>query len=382
MLTYIKVININSIDSCEIDFTKDKYKFLEENLIGNYVNPIALYGHNGSGKSSLLKAISYLIGLMTDPVDNLAPFIVNNFKFVKFISDSRNGKSDKNDIIRSIELHFTIDGKNFEYYISTSSLRVIEKEYLKMNDEVIFERNEKSEKYHESKTYFGDLRSKLIPTLRYLASEKVNDNDIQSVYKFITSFAFVDLPMQMAGNFVKSKLFLNMSRQDLLVKRSSEVKNILKDYDEFPLYDVVKIENPDPSIQNGYYVKYDGIEGYMPFDMLSTGMLNQSTMLSILVSLPDNSVLFVDELEQALHPSAIISFLKVVKEKKIQLVFSSHNTHILQTLRPDQIYFANWKNGKSTLKRLSKIYPNIREINNIEKMYLSTVFDEAIKNEW
>ena len=27
------------------------------------------------------------------------------------------------------------------------------------------------------------------------------------------------------------------------------------------------------------------------------------------------------------------------------------------------------------------LYPNIREINNIEKMYLSSVFDEAIKNE-
>ena len=172
-----------------------------------------------------------------------------------------------------------------------------------------------------------------------------------------------------------------MSRQDLLVNRSSEAKNILKGYDEFPLYDVVKIDNADPSIRNGYYVKYDGVDGYMPFEMLSTGMLNQSTMLSILVSLPDHSVLFVDELEQALHPSAIISFLKVVKDKKIQLVFSSHNTHILQTLRPDQIYFANWKKGKSTLKKLSKIYPNIREINNIEKMYLSSVFDEAIKNE-
>ena len=102
MLTYIKVININSIDSCEIDFAKDKYKYLEENLIGNYVNPIALYGHNGSGKSSLLRSISYLISLMTDPVDNLAPFIVNNFRFIKYISDSKIGKVDKNDIIGSV----------------------------------------------------------------------------------------------------------------------------------------------------------------------------------------------------------------------------------------------------------------------------------------
>ena len=381
MLTYIKVTNINSIDTCEIDFTKDKYKFLEENLIGNYVNPIALYGNNGSGKSSLLKAISYLISLMIDPVDNLAPFIVNNFNLDKFVLENKKGKGNKNDVIGSIELHFSIDGIEYEYFISTSVMRLIEKEFLKFDGVYIFERNTDIENYRGSSSQLGDLRSRLIPSLRYLASEKVNDNAIQNVYKFITGFTFVDLPMQMAGNFVKSKQFSNMSRQDLLVKRSSEVKNILKGYDEFPLYDVVKIDNADPSIRNGYYVKYDGVDGYMPFEMLSTGMLNQSTMLSILVSLPDHSVLFVDELEQALHPSAIISFLKVVKDKKIQLVFSSHNTHILQTLRPDQIYFANWKKGKSTLKKLSKIYPNIREINNIEKMYLSSVFDEAIKNE-
>ena len=64
----------------------------------------------------------------------------------------------------------------------------------------------------------------------------------------------------------------------------------------------------------------------------------------------------------------------------MQLVFSSHNTFILQMLRPDQIYFAKWEKGFSSFSRLSKIYPNIREINNIEKMYLSSVFDNAINN--
>ena len=108
-------------------------------------------------------------------------------------------------------------------------------------------------------------------------------------------------------------------------------------------------------------------------------MKNQSALLSILVSMPEHSVLFVDELEQALHPSAIKSFLEVVKSKNIQLVFSSHNTFILQMLRPDQIYFSKWSEGFSAYYRLSKIYPNIREVNNIEKMYLSSIFDGAIE---
>ena len=118
----------------------------------------------------------------------------------------------------------------------------------------------------------------------------------------------------------------------------------------------------------------------MPYEFISSGMQNQSVMLSMLLSLPENSVLFIDEIEDALHPLTILDFLKVAQEKHIQLIFSSHNTFILQKLRPDQIFFANWKNGYSSYKKLADIYPNIREINNIEKMYLSSLFDEEIKN--
>ena len=90
--------------------------------------------------------------------------------------------------------------------------------------------------------------------------------------------------------------------------------------------------------------------------------------------------MFIDEIEQALHPSTIMSFIEVARSRRIQLIFSSHNTHILQKLRPDQIFFANWKDGFSSYKKLSEIYPNIREVNNIERMYLSTMFDEEISN--
>ena len=123
-------------------------------------------------------------------------------------------------------------------------------------------------------------------------------------------------------------------------------------------------------------------DGYvtMPYNLMSSGMYSQSVLLSTLLSLPQNSVLFVDEIEDALHPITILDFIKVAQEKNIQLIFSSHNTYLLQKLRPDQIIFANWKNGSSTYKKLSDIYPNIREINNIEKMYFSNMFDEEIKN--
>lgn len=379
MLTRIIIKNVYSIKECIIDFTKNRYSYLEENIVNGLVNPVALYGHNGSGKSSVFKAIKMFIGLMIRPVDDLGPFIVNEFNLSKFNRMSVEDKEKNIElIIGSIEFHFNLDGKEYIYFISTSLFNRIEKELLKINNHLIFSRNIDSEIYNDNKNVFDINRSKLISTLRYFASAEVDDLDIQKVYKFLSSFTFVDLPRQSSyQGYVTSKLFDNVRIFDLIVSKSEEVKEILKDYAEFPLYSVIK-ENVTENFgdKTRYLIKFDGIEEKaLDITWISDGMRNQSILLSILLSLPENGILFVDEVDAALHPSAAVSFLKVVREKKIQLVFSSHNTHLLQHLRPDQIYFAKWNNGYSSYYRLSNIYSNIRQINNIEKMYLANVFD-------
>lgn len=373
--------NISSIEICELDFKKGNYKFLEENVMGDVVNPIAFYGHNGSGKSSFFNGIHTLINLMIEPAESLFPFIVNNFSFDKF----QQSKKDKNLLLGSIELFFDLDNNEFDYYISTTTAPFIyiEKEYLKMNGETYFYRGINSYNYKD-KPYSYEGASKLIPTLRILASSRIDDQIIQKVYSYICSFVFVNLPFVNSNmGFVTSKMFKNISYFDLLVNHSDEVKEILKGYDEFPIYSIVKEEKNNimnPSDPYSLVLEGKGFKGKLPITMISAGMKNQSVLLSIISSMPSHSVLFVDELEQALHPSAIKSFLKVLRTKDIQLIFSSHNTYILQMLRPDQIYFSKWDKGSSRYYRLSKIYPNIREINNIEKMYLSSIFDEAINN--
>lgn len=380
MLKKIIINNINSIKTCELDFKKGNYHFLEDNTIKDITNPIALYGHNGSGKTSIFTAIASLINLMVEPVEFLTPFIVNNFLFDEY---KKNKTKKESNIIGSIELYFTLSNNDYNYYIETSRLGYISKEYLKKDDKIIFERNQQNYLYN-NKSYSFDNMSFLVPAIRKLASSEINDDIIQKCFSFISSFTFVNLPYINRGAFVTSKMYKNMSINELLVNYSEDVKEILKEYDEFPIYTIKKknsLESANnPNSNFSLVIEGENFKGELPFEMISAGMKNQSVLLSILLSLPENGVLFVDELEQALHPSAIASFLKVVKDKKIQLVFSSHNTYILQLLRPDQVYFAKWYNGYSKYARLSKIYPNIREINNMEKMYLSSVFDESIKN--
>ena len=380
MLKKVIINNICSIKTCELDFKKGNYQFLDDNTVGDVVNPIALYGHNGSGKTSVFNAMASLINFMVEPAEFLAPFLVNNFSVEEYNNSKEHNESK---ITGSIELFFSLDDIDFDYYIETSLRGYISKEFLKKENDLVINRD-KEKYYYNSKYYSFDNMSFLVPAIRKLASSEINDETIQKCFSFISSFTFVNLPFINRGAFVSSKMFKNMSINELLVNYSDEVKEILKNYNEFPIYTIKKKDSLNsgntPGAGFSLVIEGEGFKGELPFVMISAGMRNQSVLLSILLSMPKNGVLFVDELEQALHPSALASFLKVVKEKKIQLVFSSHNTYILQLLRPDQVYFAKWYNGFSRYARLSKIYPNIREINNMEKMYLSSVFDESIKN--
>ena len=132
-----------------------------------------------------------------------------------------------------------------------------------------------------------------------------------------------------------------------LTQNTSET--CLTEYKEFPLYDVISKISTDG--QKEYFIQLNlgNQDLVMPYTYMSDGMLNQSMLLSVLLSMPENSVLLIDEIEDALHPLTILDFIKVAQSKNIQLIFSSHNTYLLQKLRPDQIIFANWKNANKTL---------------------------------
>lgn len=377
MLNKITIKNINSIKECTIDFKKNKYTFLDEYILGNNVNPIALYGHNGSGKSSMLKAIDYLIKLMCAPINVLRPFVVNQFEVNKYAKDFKN-----KDLIKgSIELEFNNEDDNYKYYISTSLNQCIEEEYLYCNNIEIFKYEHtiiRKLLYKKKQYNIEPNTSKLIPALRLLASKEINDKNILYAYDFISNFTFINLPYQNSNiGFVTSLQYQNVNALDLMCEQSGTVKNILKKFDEFPLYNIKK-EESQTNINNmpQYLLYLDGMDDSpLPLEYMSEGMRNTSLLLSILTTVKPNTCLFIDELDLSLHPTAIKEFIHEAINRKIQLAFSIHNTNILQELRPDQVYLVKWFKGYSKYKKISDIYPNIRQINNIEKMYLANAFD-------
>ena len=369
MLTKIEIKNINAIREATFDFSKCKYQY-KNHMIHNdeIVNPVAFYGTNGSGKSSFLNAISQLVSLLIDEPSQLGSFVphlinVQNEEKIVY----------KSEATSSIKLYFKLQNKNYIYYIATSVDGYISNERLVEDDEELFKRTKDEYFYNDEQIA---VVSQTFPTLRTLDIEK-NDPSIHLCYDYLSNIGFVDA----AKKGYQLKIAKQKSYQDIIVEKSDEIKEILSKYNEFPLYDVVSTTNDVGKKEYIVIIKHNAGELILPWPFISSGMQNQSMLLSAVLSVPENGVLVIDELEDALHPLTIIDFINAVKEKNIQLIFSSHNTYILQSLRPDQIFFAHWKDGYSRYKRLAEIYPNIREVNNIEKMYLSNLFDEDIKNE-
>ena len=383
MLTKIRIRNINAIDYCEIDFQKSKYKYLDDMLYQEkLVNPIAFYGSNGSGKSSFLEAISYLITLMIGDTQKFSAFVSNNLNIKKHItqvSEKYNKLSEEilsksiEEVVSYIEMFFEISGDEYVYLIETSLLGCITRENLSVNQIKIFDREKNAYFYNNNKI---EIAESLYPTIRRLFIDRPNDVNISTAFNFLSNMGYIDA----AKRTCIFKNTVEKDYRDLIVEKSSVVKDVLTEYKEFPLYNVISQITKEGKKE--YFVQLDIGNDIllMPYVYMSDGMVNQSMLLSVLLSMPENAVLFIDEIEDTLHPTTIIDFIRVAQQKKIQLIFSSHNTYLLQKLRPDQIIFANWKGGYSTYKKLSDIYPNIREINNIEKMYFSNMFEEGIKN--
>lgn len=361
MITGLEVHNIFSIADAKVSFFKSKYQYLQEFVMNDKIaNPIAIYGANGSGKSSFLEPFKQLINFLTGNVDKMSTFLPNF--------------SNKNSLKTQsyMKLDFEINNKNYTYFIKTNFKRILE-EYLIVDDVKVLNRNKDQYEVKEKKI---EITSDLYSALRDYATNVNNKDDIYNAYEYLSNIAYIGADKR---NY-SIKAFNNNPYRDVIVNKSKDVKKILSTYKNFPLYDVEEhiVQETNSKI---YVAEIEtGKKKFgLLYDLISEGMKNQSFLLTALLSIPENGVLIIDELEDALHPLTIKSFIDVAIKKNIQLIFTSHNTNTLSQLRPDNIIFANWKNGESNYKRLADIYPNIREINNIEKMYLSSTFDEEIE---
>lgn len=386
MIKEIRIQNMRSIKDAKVSFEKSGIEYRQKYIFnGDYVNPVTMYGDNGSGKSMFLYAIKQLVLLMNYE-DNFtgsqSEAFPNILGFSKF-ADSKTG-AESNRVIKTKVPHLsftflTKDNIEFVYDVDCITSSIL-RERLRVKN--MYDNKPVLERVDEKYKVIGEKEESIRKTysaIRLIGIEDYSDKNsnksiIKRCFECMRDVIYIDSDENVFGyKFITSKTPTDiMLESDFVAKYVSEFSSLP------PFKHIAKeSQNGDKVILLDF-----GKNSYLPLGATSDGIIRQSHLIAALkASLEENDpVVVIDEINRSIHPLNIKSIVNEFVDKGVQLFFSSHDTSLLKYLRPDQIYFSYLKgNIESVYCRLNELHPNIREINNIESMYLKGIFDEELQ---
>ena len=377
MLTKLIMKNFRSFkDETVIDFKRTKYEMLAEvNVADNDIlKGMMFVGGNASGKSNAILAIRLLLELLFKERE------INKGVLPCLFSNSAEF---------SLDYYFLIDNTEVRYEIKNNLAKKSIYEKLYINDTLQLERMGLAAKSYidagKEISYSDEDLDEETLLLRkiYFDSNRFSGNSIlKKWYEFLRNCIYFNAVEHKVVTYNNTDLRLKSYVKDLGVEKLNDFFSMhnfeqMVEYSEECRGRICTIRGAND--EKTLFVKRKGVDVSIPFDEESLGNKTLLQMLPAFLHVVENKGMFlIDEFSSGFHnvlEKLIISyFMKETKES--QLIFVSHSTNLLSTtlLRPDQIYAVNFerKNG-SQLKRFSDEQPRFAQ--NIEKMYLSGVFD-------
>lgn len=347
----------------------------------------SIYGANGAGKTTLIDAVAYMC------------FMVR--KCTKFQEGDKiprmPHKLAKNQPT-SFDVQFIVSGLLYAYGFSVTDDVVVE-EYLyhfpagrqakifeRSNDEITFGAKYKKE--------LSEINTKSKSNKLFLSTAESWSNlaEILNPFKFFKE----DLVVHSNG----PDNWFEYSAEK--IKSNEKMKNILINFlhrINLPVVDIkVKSENraltpQDMSTEvlnriqalagslqtNVIEIKFVYKDYELDLQEESQGTQKLFRLICPLLDvLVNGKVLFYDELESSLHPAIVDNLIKTFKkwngENEAQLVFSTHDTSLLDldTFRRDQIWFAERNPITCSAEYYSLVeLKNVRKDDNIKKGYIN-----------
>ena len=350
----------------------------------------AIYGANGSGKSSLLESCLFLTSLVSNKPSQPGDKIL-------VIPHALSDIDDPTEFL----IHFERKGIRYVYGISVTEDRV-EKEFLyhfKVGRKAkIFDR------FGEEYTFGTKYKSDLNKALSFQKENRVflntaanftNNEDITNAFLFFKEDLVVNSPSFM--NNWREYSFNMINKNPEFKKKvvtafnnlGIDIKDIKTESFNIPLHDEL-VENIPADIkeiikssmgeEKTLYLKkvlFDYGIFSVDIDRESTGIKRLFEVLCPLIDIIENDrVLLWDEIEMGLHSSILDTLIKIFlneKDSKAQLIFTTHDISLLNldNLRRDQIWFTELdkEERKTDLYSLFD-FKNIRKTDNISKNYI------------
>ncbi len=382
MIINFSVQNFGSIKEKQtLSFEADKSTHLEDHYIIHALGGLRLlklaliYGANGSGKSTVLKALNFLAFLINQPVEkksdslDFQPFLFdpqtpheNTILAIEFIQNGVKYSYEvvfKKAAIVSEQLHFYNPNKAVVYKRTTN----IEKQLTTIDFGFKIKIDKTVEKVLEANTLWNNTVLGGFLKTNMEVKELQEVNNWFRLYLWPLIYPKYDLNFWVLtlieGGFISKQDVVNVLRKsDFNItgftfknddkfdvkdffgvarksKESDEIDKSIRSLDNFSKYNLEVEHTVNGKIYN------------LPFIDESEGTKRFYGFAGLLCFLIREKVVFpIDELEASLHPELYIHFLLsfLMNAKQSQLIATTHNREILDNkdlFRNDAIWFTD-----------------------------------------
>lgn len=358
----------------------------------------AIYGANASGKSNLIKALTFAILFIRNSNNSTVGMrlpIIHSFMFDVFTMANPS----------EFEFDFISNNIRYKYAFSADATKVYTESldaYYTQKPTNIFTRTNTNKytfpKAEESK--LKSIESKNTENKLFLSTatnwnyEKTKDAYLWFVNCIDTYNSFDSISKEVLIDYSNNGELKSFTL-NLLKEFDIFIKDLNVTYEEKEMdTNMINMFNPPsakavrtPMISN---VKIELIHEVVDKNNntfnIGMGLESESEGTRILFFLApflkyafeENKVIVIDELEKSLHPSIVEYIIKMFNNKKInksnsQLIFTTHATNLLslELFRRDQIWFTE----KDPKTAASDLYPldsfSVRKDENIQKGYIN-----------
>ena len=404
MLVEFRVKNFRSIRDEQIfSMVADNgSEHADSHLIAEDLNTPALlksaviYGANASGKSNLLNAAAFVLAKLSSDAALLfqgGEMQQEGFNRIKFQSFKLDSVSENKP--SEFEITFSANSARYQYGFSVSRERIIE-EWL-----TVYQKGQ-PQKWFE-RTYDHNSGQYIYTTSKYLTGQKAlwQKATRPDALFLVTAAALNSSQLRQVLIYLLNTRQANQSGAGIRYAFENEMAALYKDAEYRGLL-VNFIKNADLGIHDIEIVRETTPQGflsraaapesstgtqkftYRPLFLHKNGDTGETVKFELedesdgtrrffwlafrfLDAVINGKVLFIDELENSLHPAmtkAVVGLFNSVTNKYGQLIFTTHSTELMSTeiFRRDQIWFVEkHQDGASELYPLTDFSPRKNE---------------------
>jgi hypothetical protein len=328
-----------------------------------------IVGSNAVGKTTILKAISFLSWLITESYKH----DISKLPYEPFGLDKK----------KPTEFHveFKVNHSLYIYSCTLNSKRALYEDlsYKNLHKKRVVLRNLFTREWLSEKNKYKILDNSYDVPKNYIDSEVLGNTSLISAaarfgheksLEIVNYWENINTNMSIRGDWIPHNYRAYKAYE--YYRSHKDAKNqVLKSMQQYD----IGIKGFG---KNGRVIHSSGSETFeVGIEEESSGTLQLLSLYQIIDrTLQDGGLAIIDEFDAYLHPNMVVNLVerflnKKTNPKRAQLLLSSHNPEILNLLDKQQIFLAEKdSNGVSKLKRLDTIR-GVRADDNFHNKYLS-----------